>query len=70
MTKEEFLKGFDGDHEGVFVKIQLPDCPEPEIIWNPKVNFAFKKKYYQKAYNENLELKNNKLIKIVGIQFE
>lgn len=70
MTKKDFLQGFDGDYEGVFVEIELPGCPEPEIIWNPKENFAFKKQYYQKSYNENLELKNNKLIKIVGAKFE
>lgn len=68
--KENFLNGFSGDYEGVFVEIQAPNCPESEVIWNPKENFTFKKNYYKKAYNDNLELKSFPKIKIVGFTFE
>ena len=42
---------------------------EPEIIINPKVNFEAKLNYYKNAYNENLTLKANPLIKMVRYDF-
>jgi len=68
--KQAFLGGFDGDYEGVFVEIQLPDYPDVEIIYNSRANFERKQKYYSKAYNDNLEMKRNKEIKIVKYTFE
>lgn len=68
--KEEFLKGFDEDHKEVLVEVTVPNCPVPEMITNPKVNFQGKKEYYNKAYNDDLELKNFNEIKIVWYKFQ
>lgn len=43
--------------------------PEPEIIINPMENAENKLAYYAKAYNEDLTLKANPSIKIVGYNF-
>jgi hypothetical protein len=37
----------------------------PEVIVNPKENFAAKLEYYAKAYNDDLTLKANPNIKII-----
>ena len=68
--KEEFLKGFDEDFQEVTVEVTVPNCPETELIINPKANFAGKKTYYEKAYNDNLELNTFNQIKIVGFTFK
>lgn len=68
--KEEFLKGFDEDYNTVTVEVTVPNCPETELIINPKANFDGKKQYYEKAYNDNLELNTFNQIKIVGYKFE
>lgn len=41
----------------------------PEIIINPKENFAEKLEYYKKTYDDNLVMKNNQNIKIVSYNF-
>lgn len=50
------------------VKIETEGNPGPEIIVNPAENFAAKVAYYDKAYNDDMELiaaKNSgKLIRI------
>ena len=38
------------------VKIETEGNPAPEIIVNPVENFIPKLSYYEKAYNDNLEL--------------
>lgn len=38
------------------VKIETEGNPGPEIIINPAENFAAKLSYYDKAYNDNMEL--------------
>ena len=60
MTKEKFRQIVD---EGVrrnsafmVVKIETEGNPGPEIIINPSVNFNQKIKYYDKTYNDNMEL--------------
>lgn len=45
------------------------NAPAPEIIVNPKKNFKSKLEYYEKAYNEDLTLKNNTDIRITGFYF-
>lgn len=40
--------------------------PAPEIIINMKENFETKKEYYQNAYMEDLSLRVNPKIKIIG----
>ena len=47
--------------------MKIPDCPEPEIIWNPKENFAVKREYYAKTYNKKLEMIGKPEIKIMGL---
>ena len=67
--KEQFLKGFDGDAKMVLVGIQMPDCPDLEVISNSSVNFEAKKKYYDTAYDDDLVLKSFNKIKIVEYSF-
>ena len=50
--------------KGIMVLITMPDLPEPEMITNPSNNVKVKMEYYKKAYNDNLELKNNPVITI------
>jgi len=70
MTKKEvFLKCFDGDYQDVLVEVTVPNCPETEMIVNPRANFPGKKAYYEKAYNDNLELNTFNQIKIVNYTF-
>ena len=53
------------------VKIETEGNPGPEVIVNSRENFAAKISYYDKAYNDNMELiaaKNNgKLIRITDV---
>jgi hypothetical protein len=42
--------------EFLVVKIETEGNPAPEIIINPSDNFKAKAAYYDKAYNEDLEL--------------
>lgn len=68
--KEIFLEKFDKvGYNAICVYIQMPDLPATEKIINPKENFAGKKAYYEKAYNDNLELKSFPDIKIVDYSF-
>ena len=49
----------DGQARGkhfLVVKIITEGAPAPEIILNPEENFRSKIAYYNKAYNDNLEL--------------
>jgi hypothetical protein len=43
--------------------------PAPEVIVNTPINFEAKLEYYSRAYNEDLTLKANPKIKIVGYNF-
>lgn len=43
--------------------------PVPEIIINGEANFETKLAYYERAYNEDLTLKNNPAIKITDYNF-
>ena len=75
MNKEKFKQIID---EGItrrrsflVVKIITEGNPAPEIIINPVENFDQKIRYYDKAYNENMELikakESGKLIKITDV---
>ena len=66
MLKEKFKEiVWDGLNRGksyMVVKIETEGNPGPEIIVNPAENFAPKLSYYDKAYNDDMELiaaKNN-----------
>ena len=68
--KQAFLSGFDNlDYNEVEVEVTVPDCPRTERIINRYENFKGKKAYYDKAYNDNLELKSFPQIKIVNYKF-
>lgn len=46
--------------------IEMPEFPEPELITNPVANLMKKLEYYKNTYDENLEHKHAKGIKIIG----
>lgn len=46
--------------------ISAPHIIYPELIINPHENLEAKLKYWKEAYNNELELKHNNEIKIVG----
>lgn len=49
--------------------IEMPGFPKPEMITNPVDNLALKLDYYKKTYDNYLEHKHAKGIKIVGYTF-
>ena len=59
--------------EGTFyigVAIKVGNQEVPEIIINTHENFDTKLEYYKSAYNENLTLKTNADIRIVGFSHD
>lgn len=72
MNKQKFNQivneGISRKRSFLVVKIVTEGNPGPEIIINPAENFDQKIKYYDKAYNDNMELikakEAGKLIKI------
>ena len=69
MTKECLIQLFknakEKEHQFIAVKIEMPGFPKPEVIVNSSKNFEEKLKYYEKAYNDNLELNTFNKIRIV-----
>ena len=64
---KRFIEVLDGailNKEGIKVLITMPNLPSPEMIVNPADNVRSKLEYYRNAYNDNLELKNNPVIRI------
>lgn len=61
--------GINRNKNFMVVKIETEGNPGPEIIVNPAENFRAKLSYYDKAYNDNLELiaakKAGKSVRIV-----
>lgn len=55
--------------EPLALLIEMPGFPKPEMITNPYENLQKKLEYYKKTYDENLEHKHAKGIKIVGYTF-
>ena len=55
----------------MFFYVSSDGSKEPEIIINPKENFTEKMRYYDQAYNDDMELisakKAGKLIRIINI---
>jgi len=49
--------------------IEMPGFPKPEMITNPVENLKRKLEYYKKTYDENLEHRHAKGIKIIGYTF-
>lgn len=59
MKKKQFLGYIDlliGTGQDLVVSIKTPDLKKPEIIFNPNENLRAKRDYYEKAYNDDLEL--------------
>lgn len=60
MTKAKFKEivddGIARSRQFMVVKIETEGNPGPEIIVNPAENFAAKRAYYNKAYNDDMEL--------------
>lgn len=75
MIKANFLNIVeDGINRGknfMVVKIETEGNPGPEIIVNPAENFAAKLSYYNKAYNDDLELiaakTSGKIVRIADV---
>ncbi len=68
--KQEFLKAFENTNvDQVCVAVSVPNAPNPEYIINTKENFEAKKEYYDKAYNDDLELIAFPSIKILFYNF-
>ncbi len=75
MTKQEFNQlvneGIDRNKNFIMVKIETEGNPDVEIIVNSKENFDQKIKYYEKAYNDDMELikakEAGKIIRITDV---
>lgn len=71
MTKEKFMRTFNmsKDFDNLkYIAVGVEGVAEDiEVIVNPRCNFESKKAYYEKAYNEKMQLKTNKDIKIVFV---
>lgn len=68
--KEEFLKDINNaiakkEKCSLTVRIDAPDLVKCEQIINPHENLPIKRDYYERAYNDDLELIGNPVIKIV-----
>ncbi len=46
--------------------IEMPGFPKPELITNPVENLKLKLEYYKKTYDDTLEHRFSKGIKIIG----
>lgn len=69
MKKKQFLEYIDwliGEGFNLFVSIRQPELKTAEIIFNPHENLKAKRDYYEKAYNDELELISFPEIEIVG----
>ena len=51
------------------VVVSMPDLPDYEIITNPIENLALKASYYDRAYDDQLRLKSNEEIRIIGYYY-
>lgn len=49
--------------------IEMPGFTMPELIINPRANFDKKLEYLLNTYDENLEHKYSKGVKIIGFTF-
>ena len=75
MKKETFKKyvqeGLERKKDFMVVKIATEGNPASEIIINPSANFEQKISYYEKAYNDDMELitakESGKIIKITDV---
>lgn len=69
---EDFLDEYRSSGLGcdyMMVLVSVNDSKFPEIIINTKSNFEEKMKYYRNAYSNDLTLKSNPNVRIVGYAF-
>ena len=64
-----FKRAIEYKAEYVAVKIEMEGFSSPEIIINPIENAEDKLKYYQNVYDENLNHKHAKGIRIVNFTY-
>lgn len=64
-----FYEASQENAEFVGVLIDMDGFPKPEVIINSNENFDSKFEYYKSAYDENLNHKHAKGIKIVGFTY-
>ena len=64
-----FLKAEEYQCLYIGVRIKMKGFKEPELIITPSDNFNKKLEYYKKEFNDDLILKNDKNIKIVGFTY-
>ena len=75
MKKAEFKaivsEGVNRRRDYLAVKIETEGNPSPEVILNPIENLAEKMAYYDKAYNDDMELirakESGKLIRVTDV---
>ena len=67
--REAFELALKEDYPYIAVEIEMPGFTENEIIINRKGNFESKLKYYESAYDEELNHKHATGIKIVDYDF-
>lgn len=65
-TLKDLEEVFNTVYIYVGVAVKLPNLEQPEIIINPIENYKEKIKYYKNAYTDDLKLKANNEIEIVG----
>ena len=63
---ESVMKTAITSKQSLSLLIEMPGVESPEMITNPVENLKKKLEYYKNTYNENLEHKHAKGIKIVG----
>lgn len=70
MRKEELVNVIESaiknKSQYIAVAVELMGSKDVEIIINTYPNFEYKLSYYKAAYDDDLALKNNKLIRIVN----
>lgn len=70
MRKEIFLeccKEIFIDGHGIYVKVEIPGNIHPEKISNDYEDLGNKIEYYDKTYDENMEHKFAKGVKIISV---
>lgn len=67
--EECFRNAKEDDANWIVIAVKSAFTPATEFIINPKQNFDNKLEYYKKAYTEDLTLKTNGWIQIVGFAY-
>lgn len=72
LTKKEIMVAemilAERDGVGFEIRVKAPNMPKEEVIFNPKENVPCKRAYYEKAYNDDLQLIANPEISIASFK--